>query len=100
MSSGDEYYAEPMSTDMLEDTRERIQSHWSINGREARYKIHDYIKRGQAEWKGALSSTRKMGKGLHKVFNALVNYILQELPILGESRSEVSYFIPEPGNFS
>ena len=41
-----------------------------------------------------------MGKGLHKVFKAVVNEISQELPILGESGSEVSYLIPDPRNFS
>ena len=41
-----------------------------------------------------------MGKVLHKVFKAFVNYILQILPILGESGSEFSYFIPEPINFA
>ena len=41
-----------------------------------------------------------MSKGLHKVFKAVLNDLSQDLPILGESRSEVSYFIPEPGNFS
>ena len=34
-----------------------------------------------------------MSKVLHKVFKAVVNEILQVLPILGESDSEVSYFI-------
>ena len=41
-----------------------------------------------------------MGKGLHKLFKAVVNDILQALPVLGDSSSEVSYFIPEPRNFS
>ena len=41
-----------------------------------------------------------MDKGLHKVFKTVVKEILQDLPILGESGSEVSYFIPEPRNFS
>ena len=41
-----------------------------------------------------------MGKGLHKVFKAVVNEISQVLPILGESGSQVSYFIPEPRKFS
>ena len=43
---------------------------------------------------------RIMGKGLHKVFKTVVNEIWQVLPIFGESGSEVSYFIPEPRNFS
>ena len=40
-----------------------------------------------------------MDKGLHKVFNAVVNEISQALPILNESGSEVSYFIPEHRKF-
>ena len=35
-----------------------------------------------------------MGKGLHKVFKAVVDEHFQALPILGESGSEVSHFIP------
>ena len=41
-----------------------------------------------------------MGKGLHKVFKAIVNDISQALPSLGEYGSEVSYLIPEPRNFA
>ena len=41
-----------------------------------------------------------MGKGLHKVFKAVVNDILHALNVLGESGSEVSYFIPELRNFA
>ena len=41
-----------------------------------------------------------MGKVLHTFFKAFVNDILQVLPILGESGSEVSYFIPEARNFA
>ena len=40
-----------------------------------------------------------MGKGLHKVFCAVVREISQELTPLGESGSEISHFIPEPRNF-
>ena len=43
---------------------------------------------------------QNMGKGLHYMFKAIVNEILQVLLILGESGSKVSYFIPEPRNFS
>ena len=39
-----------------------------------------------------------MGKGLHKVFKAVVNDISQALLILGKPVSEVSYFIKEPRN--
>ena len=38
MDSGDESYDEPMSTDMLEDIRDGIKSHLSLNRRETRYR--------------------------------------------------------------
>ena len=41
-----------------------------------------------------------MGKGLQKVFKIIVKEISQDLPIVGKSGSEVSYFIPEPRNFA
>ena len=41
-----------------------------------------------------------MGKALHKKNKAVVNEISIFLPILGESGSEVSYFIPDTRNFS
>ena len=43
---------------------------------------------------------QNMGKGLNKVFKAFVNEVFQDLPILGESGSEISFFIIEPRNFS
>ena len=46
------------------------------------------------EWKGELLSMLRMGKGLNKLFKAVVNDILQALPSVGESGSEVSYLIP------
>ena len=64
-----------MSTDMLEDICDVSQYHLSINRRDVHYKIHNCIKRGQAEYKGALLSTRNMGKGLHTVFKTIVNDI-------------------------
>ena len=41
-----------------------------------------------------------MGKSLHRVLKDVVKEISQVLPILGESGLEVSYFIPDPRNFS
>ena len=73
MSSG---YGYDASTDMLEDICDGSQSHPIVNRRESRYKIRDCIKQIQEEWKGALLSTRNMGKGFHKVFKAVVNDIL------------------------
>ena len=40
-----------------------------------------------------------MGKILHKVFKAVVKEISQDLTILGESSSEISYFILDPRSF-
>ena len=48
MSSGNEYDAEPMSTEMLEDICGSGQSHTIIHRREARYKIHHRIKQIKA----------------------------------------------------
>ena len=67
---------------------------------ESCYKIRDHIKQRHAEWKVELLSTRKIGKGLHKVFKAVVNEILQYLPIFGESGSEGSYLFSEPRTFA
>ena len=100
MYSGDESDYEPMSTDMLEDISDGSQSHLRVNRREAHYKISDRIKQRQLEWKRALKATLNMGKVLHRVFKNILKEISQYLPILGESGSEVSYFIPEPRNFA
>ena len=48
MLPGYESYDQPMPAYMLEYIRDGIQSHPSINRREARYKIHDRIKKRQA----------------------------------------------------
>ena len=85
ISSGDESDSEAMSTDILEDICDGSQSHPSINGREAHYNTSDHFKQRQVEYKGTLLSTQTMGKGLHKVFKAVVNELSQALPILGES---------------
>ena len=50
--------------------------------------------------KKALRATRKMGKGLHKVFSTIVKETWQEMTNFGESGSEVSHFIPESRNFA
>ena len=56
MSSGTVSDAEPMSTKILGDIHDGSKSHTSITRREARYKIHDRMKRCQTEWKGAFLS--------------------------------------------
>ena len=83
MSSGDEFDAEPIPTDMLEDIDDGIKSHPSINRREAHYKVRDYIQKRRSEWKGSLLSTQNTGKSLHKVFKAVVNEISLSLTIMG-----------------
>ena len=87
MSSGDESDTEPVSTDILEDICDVSQYHPSTNRREARYKIFYCIKK-------KASGMQNMGKGLQKLFKAVVNELLEALPILGESGSAVSYLIP------
>ena len=59
------------------------QSYPIINRREARYMMHAHFKQVQEEWKGTLLSVQNMGKGLHKVFKAVVNETSEALPILG-----------------
>ena len=65
---GDESDHDLISTDMLEDICDGIQSHPNVNKRESHYKIRDRINHRQSEWKGELKSTQNMGKALHKVF--------------------------------
>ena len=48
MDSVDESEDEDMSTEILEDIRDRSQSHPIINRRDSRYKIHDSIKQIQS----------------------------------------------------
>ena len=98
MDSDDESDDDPISTQMLEDIRDGSKSHPEVNRIEARYKIRDCIRQRQPELKGALRATLKMGKVLHKVFETVVQEILQDLPPLGESGSEVSHFILESRN--
>ena len=97
-SSVNEYDAEIMHTDMLEDICDGSQSFPIINRRDVHYKIHYWIKQKRAECKVSLLSTQKMGKGSHKVFKTIFNELSESLPIMVESGSEVSYFISEPIN--
>ena len=86
-----------ISTETLYDICDGNQTHPNVHKREARLAIRDCIKQKKLEWKGALKATHKMGKCLHKVYSIIINDILQELTNFGESGSEVSHFIPEPG---
>ena len=100
MGSGDESDHNIISKEMLEDICDRSQYHPNVNQIETHYKIRDSIGQIQSEWKGALRAMQNMGKGSHKVFKTVVKEISQGLPPLRESGSEVSHFIPEPGNFA
>ena len=84
MSSGDESDAGTMSKYMLENICDGSKSCMSINSKEAHYKIHNCIKQRLAECKGALLSTQNMDKGSHKSFKAVVNELLESLPIIGK----------------
>ena len=64
-----------ISTELLQDIRDGNQNHPKINKREERMAIRDRIKQNKSEWKGALRATHKMGKGLHRVFKAIVSEI-------------------------
>ena len=56
INSGDESDHDLISTEMLEDIRDRSQTHPNVNRREACYKIRDRIRQRQSEWKGALKA--------------------------------------------
>ena len=88
-----------ISTEMLKEIHDRSQSHQNVDKIESCYKISGRIKQRQPEWKVVSKVTQNMGKVLHKVFKTVVKDISQDFPPLGESSSEVSDFIPEPGNF-
>ena len=94
MDCVDESDHDLISTEMLGNICDGSQSHPNIIWRGSRYKIHDRIRQRKSEWKGALKATQNMGKVLHKLFKTVVKYILQDLPPLGETGSEVSHFIP------
>ena len=57
INSGDKSDHDLISTYMLEDIRDGIQTHMNVNRREAHYKIRDRIRQRKLEWKGALKAT-------------------------------------------
>ena len=83
MDSSDESDRDLISTDILEDICDGSQSHPNVNKRGARCKIRDRIRQRQPEWKGALQSTRNMGKYLHKVFKTFVKDIFERISTCG-----------------
>ena len=56
INSGDESDHNIISMDMLEEIRDRSQTHLKVNKMKARYKIRDRIRQRQSEWKGALKA--------------------------------------------
>ena len=92
--------SEYISTDDLKEIRDRNYVHPNINARHSRLKIRDQIRKAQSEWKGAVLSSKSMVKISHKLFKVTVKKLNNSLPALGESGSEVSYFIQEPRIFS
>ena len=83
MDSCDESDHDIISTEMLEDIHDGSQTHPDVIKREERYKICDCIKERQPERKGALKSTRRMGKCLHKIFKTVVKYIFARFDTFG-----------------
>ena len=77
INSGDESDHDLISTEMLEDIRDRSQTHPNVNRRESYYKIRDRIRQRQSEWKESLKATQSTGKVLHKVFSTVVKDISQ-----------------------
>ena len=61
MDYGDESYDEPMPMEILEDINDGSQSCPNINRIEARYKIHDCIKKRQSERKKNVKSYANHG---------------------------------------
>ena len=57
MNSGDESYHNLISTEMLEDICDGIQTHANVNRRESHFKIRDRITQRKSEWKVALKYT-------------------------------------------
>ena len=83
IDSGDESDHNIISTEMLEDIRDRSQIHPNFNRREVRHKIRDRIRQRHLERKGALKATQSMGKVLHKVFSTVVKDIFARIDTFG-----------------
>ena len=83
LSTDNESYDGSISIQYLEDIRDRSQIYPDIKGKYSGLKICDRIRQTQHEWKGAELSAKIIGKGLHKVFKAVVNEINDECTNLG-----------------
>ena len=56
MNSGDKSDHDLISTEMLEDICDRIQTHPNVNRREAPHNIRNCIRQRQPKWEGALKA--------------------------------------------
>ena len=63
--------------------------HPYINARDSILKICYRINKAKNDWTGAKLSAKRMGKILHKLFKAVINYFINSLPTLRESGSVV-----------
>ena len=72
-SNNDNYDEGYISTNYVKGIRGRNCIHPDINAGDDRFKIRDHIRQTQIECKGFEISENSMGKGLHKVFKAVVN---------------------------
>ena len=88
-----------ISKNALEEIKDGSKMHPLINVRDYRLKIRDHIKQTQSEWKCAQLSAKRTVKGLHEVFDDILNELNNPLPTLREPGSEMSHFITEPRNF-
>ena len=82
-SIDDDYSDGSTSTNVLEEILYGSQTHLDINARYARFKIRDRIKQIKNERKVSERLAKSMGKGLHKLFKAIVNELKNEFPTLG-----------------
>ena len=78
-----------LSMSALEEIWDQSYVHPHIIAIDARFRIRDCIRQAQCEWKGEKLSEKRVGKGLYKVFKAVVNELKNSFPTLGESGSEV-----------
>ena len=72
-----------ISTNALEEIWDGSKINLGIKARDARLKIHNPIRQNKNEWKGAWLSVNILGKGLHKVFNSVVNELNNVFPTMG-----------------
>ena len=83
-----------ISTNSIEDIWDGSKIYPEINARDSRLKIGHRIRKTQNECKWGEILTKRMVKGLHKLFKCFSKEPNNSLPTLVKSGSEVSHFIP------